>query len=91
MVKEIDKRRCKACSASVRVASEEINEMLNTMINGKQFDLAEDETYNFRLEQCFNCNYLQYETTCMQCGCIVHIRAKLKNSTCPYPQNNKWV
>jgi hypothetical protein len=88
---EVDKRKCKACSTSVRITNDAISEMINTIINSNQFEIADDKSYNYRLEQCLSCNYLQYDTTCMQCGCIVHVRAKLKNSTCPYPQKAKWV
>jgi membrane protease subunit (stomatin/prohibitin family) len=82
--------KCKACSASVNVSEQEIDEMLNKIISGNQFQIAAEEIYENRLDKCFSCNYLQYGTTCMQCGCIVQIRAKLKDSTCPYPKLSRW-
>ena len=84
-------RKCKACSASVRVSENEIDEMLNVIISSKNFLLVNDIIYEKRLDICFNCNYLEYGTTCMQCGCIVQIKAKLMESTCPSPEKPKWT
>ena len=83
--------KCKACSASVRVSEEEIDEMLNVIISSKNFVLVNEAVYEKRLDICFNCTYLEYGTTCMQCGCIVQIKAKLMESTCPYPKKPKWA
>ena len=82
--------KCKACSASVRVSENDIDEMLNIIIGSNEFELAHEEIYEERLNICFNCNYLEYGTTCLQCGCIVQIKARLMESTCPYPQKSKW-
>ena len=65
--------------------------MLDKIVNSKEFEITADEIYEKRLKKCFSCSYLKYGTTCMQCGCIVHIRAKINHSTCPYPQKSKWV
>ena len=83
-------RKCKACSASVQVSESQIDEMLNTIINNNEFQLVKEDIYETRLDACFNCNYLEYGTTCLQCGCIVQIKAKLLESTCPCPQQSKW-
>ncbi|MCB2355058.1 DUF6171 family protein [Clostridium estertheticum] len=82
--------KCKACSASVRVSENDIDDMLNIIVSGNQFKLIDQETYEKRLHICFNCNYLEYGTTCLQCGCIVQIKAKLMESSCPYPKKSKW-
>ena len=82
--------KCKACSASVYVSEKEIDEMLNIITSNNEFKLASEEIYEKRLDICFNCNSPEYGTTCLQCGCIVQIRAKLLESTCPYPQKSKW-
>ena len=44
-----------------------------------------DEFYERRLSRCFACPSLQYGTTCAYCGCVVQVRAKLKDKTCPAP------
>jgi hypothetical protein len=84
-------KNCKACSSSVRVSEEAIEEMLSDIIASGNFQLVEDEIYESRLAQCNECKYFQYGTTCLQCGCITQITAKLKESTCPYPLKSKWV
>ncbi len=84
-------RKCKACSASVIVSEKEIDDMLNIIVSGNQFKLTSEDMYEERLDKCFNCKSLEYGTTCLQCGCIVQIRARLLESTCPYPQKSKWI
>ena len=81
---------CKGCKASVRILDKQIREMLDDIENNGNFELASVEEYENRLMQCQKCKYLQYETTCQQCGCIVHIRARLAGGTCPYPGQAKW-
>lgn len=81
---------CKGCSASVRVASDDIKAMIDEIINSGNFKIVSEETYNARLQQCSNCIYLDYNTTCVQCGCIVHIRALLEDKDCPHPKASKW-
>jgi hypothetical protein len=81
---------CKGCRESVVVTKEQIQNMLAELESNKGFELAENVVYVQRLKHCSVCQYLQYETTCTQCGCIVQIRARLVNSTCPYPGISKW-
>lgn len=85
-----DRSNCKACSASVRLKNAQIREMLAEIEANESFELVDIDLYNFRLSKCDECKYLQYETTCMQCGCIVQIRARLANSTCPFPSESRW-
>ena len=84
-------RKCKACSASVNVTENDIDEMLKLILGNNEFELVHDDIYENRLDICFSCNYLEYGTTCLQCGCIVQIKAKLMDSTCPYPEKSKWT
>lgn len=74
----------------MRVSENEIDEMLKTIIGNNQFQIVSMDVYEKRLNICFNCNYLEYGTTCLQCGCIVQVRARLMDSTCPYPKKSKW-
>jgi hypothetical protein len=81
---------CKGCSRSVRVASEEISNMVKEIVDSGNFNLVTEEVYEERLQQCNDCKYLQYETTCIQCGCIVQIRALLADKDCPHTKRSKW-
>lgn len=51
-----------------------------------------DDVYEQRLASCAACPSLQYGTTCAHCGCIVQVRAKLKDKGCPAPgrENGFW-
>lgn len=75
---------CKGCSASVKIASEDIKAMVVSIVNSGNFNLVSEEKYSKRLQKCEACKYLEYNTTCRQCGCIVQIRALQQEKTCPY-------
>lgn len=83
-------RECKGCSATVNISEADINRAIAVLSKNKNTKFVTDETYEFRLEQCRNCKFLEYETTCLKCGCIVQIRAKLADSSCPYTKERKW-
>ena len=50
--------------------------------------LVDDAAYAQRLAACQACAQLQ-GGTCMQCGCLVEVRALRKDSHCP-PPARKW-
>lgn len=85
---------CKSCKQSVKanrgITQTEIDEAIAKLVKSKRIRTVDDKTYEERLSKCSNCEYLDLGTTCMQCGCIVQIRAKLLEMTCPYPRNNMW-
>jgi hypothetical protein len=81
---------CKGCRTSVRVLDNQIQEMLKEIENSGNFELAALDTYEERLDKCAACKYLEYDNTCLQCGCIVHIRARLRKSSCPFPGESRW-
>lgn len=81
---------CKACSISVRLPIERIKDMVDEIVKSGNFNLVSEATYNFRLEQCSGCKYLEYGTTCMQCGCFVQVRALFAEKDCPLPMNSRW-
>lgn len=81
---------CKGCSANVYISEEEINRAIAILRKNKNTKFVDDKTYEFRLRQCRNCEFLEYGTTCLKCGCIVQIRAKLADSSCPYTKEHKW-
>jgi hypothetical protein len=81
---------CKGCLRSVKVASEDIQNMIDKIINSKDFNLVLEEEYNKRLQHCKSCKYLMLDTTCSQCGCIVQVRALLREQDCPHPKEALW-
>ncbi|MDI6617293.1 MAG: DUF6171 family protein [Clostridiales bacterium] len=83
-------RDCRGCNLSVRVSPEDIEKMVDEIISSKNFNIISGEEYTKRLEQCKCCKYMEYDTTCSQCGCIVQIRALLKDKDCPYPSTSRW-
>jgi hypothetical protein len=47
-----------------------------------------EEEAEARLNTCINCDRLiQLTKQCKECGCIMAVKVKLKNATCPL---NKW-
>lgn len=81
---------CKGCRASVRLVSEDIKRIIDEVLSSGNFNIVEQELYNRRLSQCSSCKHLQYDTTCMHCGCIVQVRALLEDKSCPLPGKNRW-
>jgi hypothetical protein len=81
---------CKGCSASVRLSPEEIKKLFGETLRIRDVKTVSEEEYQRRLALCRSCDSLQYGTTCIHCGCIVEIRAKLAASHCPYPYNPRW-
>ncbi|MBO4508464.1 MAG: hypothetical protein J5747_07475 [Spirochaetaceae bacterium] len=51
---------------------------------------AAPEEYKARLETCAVCDALKGGVLCSWCGCYVILRARPKQSYCPYPGCNKW-
>lgn len=82
--------KCKACSASVHVNSEDIGRMVDEIVNSPEFNIVTEKVYEERLNQCHNCDNLLYDTTCMQCGCIIQVRALLEDKDCPHPNKSRW-
>jgi hypothetical protein len=64
--------------------------MVDEILKNEEFDIVSEAAYNTRLESCNGCNYLDFGTTCRQCGCIVQIRALLNNKDCPHPKVSMW-
>ena len=81
---------CKGCSASVNVTSDTNLKFPLLIILRIIAFISSDETYSKRIQKCANCKYIEYNTTCRQCGCIVQIRALQQEKDCPYPKNSMW-
>lgn len=83
-------RICKGCLFTTKISENEINEAIEKLSRLKGMKFVDDLIYSNRLSKCNTCQYLEYGTTCLQCGCIVQIKAKLPDSTCPYPRERRW-
>jgi Family of unknown function (DUF6171) len=80
---------CKGCVESVMVTEEVIQELVKETEEDLSV-IVSDEVYSERLKICESCPSLQYGTTCAHSGCIVRIRAKFKNKSCPFAGKPKW-
>lgn len=85
------KRRepCKGCSASVQVDEQQLERIIRALSANPE-QCVDDDTYAKRMSICEACPSLIYDTTCKHCGCLVAVRAKLKDRSCPYPGQAKW-
>ncbi|QGQ96053.1 hypothetical protein EHS13_14795 [Paenibacillus psychroresistens] len=83
-------QNCKGCSANVRISPEEIAALFNPNLRIKAVKVVTEAEYADRIDACLACPALQYGTTCMHCGCLVHLKAKLRVSKCPFPYAPRW-
>jgi predicted Zn-ribbon and HTH transcriptional regulator len=89
-VKQTEQPGCKGSSASVRISPEEIVSLFGQTFKVKEIKLVTEAEYDERIATCMDCPALQNGTTCQHCGCLVHLKAKLKASKCPFPYSSKW-
>ncbi|CAM4376458.1 DUF6171 family protein [Paenibacillus tarimensis] len=80
---------CKGCSRDVQVSEAQIEAMVNKL-DSRGFDCVSDDVYEQRLASCSSCESLSFGHTCKFCGCIVRVRAKLADKTCPNPAGSRW-
>jgi len=81
---------CRGCAASVRVPQREVARILAAYLREHPQELADEATCAARLAACATCPDLVYGTTCRHCGCLVAVRARLKNAHCPDPRARAW-
>ncbi|WJH26963.1 DUF6171 family protein [Paenibacillus sp. CC-CFT742] len=81
---------CKGCSDqhAVNISDSKMARLVE--IASRSRPVVQDEEYERRLSCCADCPGLQYGTTCRYCGCLVQVRAKLAESTCPFPYESRW-
>lgn len=79
----MDDSGCKGCLASVRLAPGEVQRILAEYFDGRAVPQVDDAAYHARLAVCSSCPDLLYGTTCRHCGCLVAVRAKLAEKSCP--------
>ncbi|WP_413406618.1 DUF6171 family protein [Paenibacillus amylolyticus] len=82
---------CKGCNDQYDVKISDAKMARLVEIASRSRETVQDEEYERRLSICFACPGLQYGTTCRHCGCLVQVRAKLSESTCPFPYESQWA
>ena len=88
--KSHDSRICKRCAAKPSLTEDDIRKMVEQVTSMKGVRLAADGEYERRMALCAECDRFEYGSTCMVCGCVMQVRARLAESRCPYPGNKKW-
>lgn len=81
--------KCFACNGNVHITDEEIEKEIKRVIDSG-VPLTKRDQYEKRLKVCNSCEQLRYGTTCMNCGCIVRVRALNALRICPYSSGSKW-
>lgn len=82
--------KCKRCGLKTALEDEEIGKMVEQVRSMKGVRLVDEDEYARRLGICGECEKLEYGSTCMLCGCVMQVRAMLKDGKCPYPKQRKW-
>lgn len=86
----MDNSKCKRCGLKTVIPEEDIDKMVEDIKRMKGIKLVDEEVFNKRFKICRECDKFEYGSTCMLCGCVMQVRARLKNTSCPYPKNKKW-
>ena len=81
---------CKGCREKVRLSKEEIQQIFGDAAKVRDVKLVPEDVYEMRFKICSQCPALHYSTTCIYCGCLMPVKAKLQNAKCPYPYAPKW-
>jgi ribosomal protein S26 len=79
--------KCKRCGLKTVLNEDEINKMVEQVISMKGVRLVDEAVYASRIEICGECDKLEYGSTCMSCGCVMQVRARLRDGKCPL---KKW-
>lgn len=80
---------CLHCEAQVLPSEKELEVLVKTMEISEN-ELTPQEIYRERLDICNECEYLQENVVCRECGCYVKIRALYRDNQCPNPYGRKW-
>lgn len=81
---------CKGCRSSVHVSKQDIERMLGRMAKSGKLNTVDENLYQHRLAACQDCPSFAYSTTCLHCGCIMQVKAKLPDASCPCPEGSRW-
>ncbi|AZK46783.1 hypothetical protein [Paenibacillus lentus] len=80
---------CKGCKEEYKVTEEQIKRILASSAFAPE-KCVPDEVYARRLELCSTCPKFQDGVTCLVCGCIIPVVAKLKERECALPGQSRW-
>jgi hypothetical protein len=86
----MERSKCKRCGIKTVLSEADIEKMIAEVRAMRGIRFADDEEYNRRLKICKGCEKLEYGSTCALCGCVMQVRAMLKDGRCPYPKKSKW-
>ncbi len=81
---------CKGCREDYKVTEAQIARILSSSMFNLENSVSE-EVYVKRLTLCGTCPKLQEGVTCLACGCIIPVVAKLKERGCPLPGGGLWA
>ncbi|MCA0755804.1 hypothetical protein KP806_12165 [Paenibacillus sp. N4] len=90
MLREEAVRGCRGCGDQYRVTERQIERAL-AAFGSEPERLVPDDVYESRLAACRACEKLADGVTCMACGCIVRVAAKLREKSCPLPGGGRWT
>lgn len=80
---------CRRCAAKTVLSDEDISRMTEQVKAMRGIRLVDEEVYEKRIAVCRACEKLAYGNTCMLCGCVMQVRARLADGACPYTPK-KW-
>ena len=83
-------KKCKKCPSKSSISDEEIRKMVDEVRNMKGVKLADEAEFERRFEICKACEKLEDGATCMLCGCVMQVRARLYDGKCPFPKGGRW-
>lgn len=78
-----NERICRRCAAKPSMTEEQIAKAVEQVTSMKGVKLVGEDEYERRFAVCGACDKFEYGTTCMMCGCIVQVRARLADGRCP--------
>ncbi len=82
--------KCKRCNQKTVLSDTDIEKMVNEVTGMKGIRLVDMTEYQRRINICKACEKFEYGSTCMLCGCVMQVRARLVDGKCPYPKMKKW-
>lgn len=80
---------CKGCREEYKVTEEQLKRIFASSAFAPD-QCVPDEVYEQRLALCNTCPKLQDGMTCLVCGCIIPVVAKLKTRECVLPGDKRW-
>jgi hypothetical protein len=80
---------CMGCRDDYKVTEAQIARILSTSMFRPE-NCVPEEVYSERITLCGACPKLHNGVTCLACGCIIPIIAKLKERGCPLPGGGLW-